>query len=102
LSIVTVESVKRDLRIIHDDDDVLLQELIDAAEKACINFLDSAALPEEVDSDSPSEPSVPSDILYGIRLIVRSMYEETDPARLMALRSAAESFWMPYREQLGV
>jgi len=92
LSIVTVESVKRDLRIIHDDDDVLLQELIDAAEQACLQFLNISELPGLV---SP-------DVACGIRLMVRSMYEETDPARLIALRSAAESFWMPYREQLGV
>lgn len=102
MSAVTVESVKRDLRIIHDDDDELLQELIDSAEKACVNFLDIGALPEDVDSDAPSEPAVPSDVLYGIRLMVRSMYEESDPDRLSALRAAAETFWMPYRGNLGV
>lgn len=101
MSAVTVDSVKRDLRIIHDDDDTLLQELIDAAERACLNFLDIDALPV-VDEEKSSEPVVEMDVQFGVRLLVRSMYEETDPARLSALRSAAETMWMPYRKGLGV
>ena len=92
MTYVSVQSVKRDLRIMHDADDVLLEELIDGAEQACLQFLNISELPGLV---SP-------DVACGIRLMVRSMYEETDPARLMALRSAAEVFWMPYRENLGV
>lgn len=96
MSGVTLESVKRDLRIIHDDDDVLLQELIDANTRACLNFLDFD------DEEASSETVLADDALYGIRLMVRAAYEETDPTRLAALRAAAESFWMPYRTGLGV
>lgn len=103
MSAVTVESVKRDLRIMHDADDALLQELINAGEQSCLRFLDVAELPAaEYDSETSSELVYAEDVLYGIRLIVRSMYEETDPTRLAALRTAAETLWMPYRAGLGV
>jgi hypothetical protein len=107
VSAVSIESVKRDLRIIHDDDDVLLQELIDSAERECLQFINAEYLPgleptsEEASSESV-DPVVDADVARAIRLIVRGGYEETDVTRLPAYRSAAESLLMPYREGLGV
>lgn len=106
MSAVSIESVKRDLRIIHNSDDVLLQELIDSAERECLQFLNIDALPGlEESSEVSSEtvyPVVEPDVARAIRLIVRGGYEETDITKLSAYRSAAESLLMPYREGLGV
>jgi len=104
MSAVSVESVKRDLRIIQNDDDDLLQELIDAAEKECLNFINAEYLPglEPNSEETSSELTIEPDAARGIRLIVRGAYEETDIMRVSAYRNAAESLWMPYREGLGV
>ena len=107
MSAVSIESVKRDLRIIHNSDDVLLQELIDSAERECLQFLNIDVLPGlEESSEVSSEPDVCNvvepDVARAIRLIVRGGYEETDITKLSAYRSAAESLLMPYREGLGV
>lgn len=104
MSAVSIESVKRDLRIIHDDDDVLLQELIDAAERECLQFINADYLPglEPNSEEASSELAIEPDAARAIRLIVRGGYEETDVTRLSAYRSAAESLLMPYRIGLGV
>jgi uncharacterized phage protein (predicted DNA packaging) len=104
MSEVSIESVKRDLRIIHDDDDTLLQELIDAAEKECLNFINAEYLPglEPNSEETSSELTIEPDAARGIRLIVRGGYEETDIMRMAAYRNCAEALWMPYREGLGV
>ena len=104
MSAVSIESVKRDLRIIQNDDDTLLQELIDAAELECLQFLNIDYLPglEPNSEETSSELVVFPDVARAIRLIVKGGYEETDVTKLSAYRSAAESLLMPYREGLGV
>jgi len=104
VSAVSIESVKRDLRIIHNDDDDLLQELIDAAERECLQFINAEYLPglEPNSEETSSELVIEPDAARAIRLIVRGGYEETDIIRISAYRSAAESLLMPYREGLGV
>lgn len=106
MSAVSIESVKRDLRIIHNSDDVLLQELIDSAERECLQFLNTEVLPGLEESSEVSSETVylvvEPDVARAIRLIVRGGYEETDITKLSAYRSAAESLLMPYREGLGV
>lgn len=111
MSQVTLEMVKADLRIIHDDDDLLLQSLIDSAEQECMRFLNRSQLPTlplEYPSDSSSE-EVPSDgdpvapdVVRGVICMVRADYDESDPAKRPQWRAAAESLWMPYRVGLGV
>lgn len=111
MSFVQLEDVKADLRIIHDDDDLLLQSLIDSAEQECMRFLNRSQLPtlpleypdecssEEVPSDG--DPVAP-DVVRGIVLMVRSDYDEVDPLKRPQWRAAAEALWMPYRTGLGV
>lgn len=111
MSEVTLEQVKADLRVIHDADDILLQELIDAAEQECCRFLNRQYLPTlplEYPGESSSE-EIPShadpiapDVARGVILIVRADYSETDPLKRAQWRQAAESLWMPYRTGLGV
>lgn len=103
MPLISLESVKRDLRVIHDDDDELIQELIESAEKECLNFLDIDVLPGlEESSEQSSEPVVETDVARAIRLLVRGYYEETDISKLSAYRSAAEALLMPYRQGLGL
>ena len=111
MSEVSLTQVKADLRIIHDADDALLQELIDSAEQECCRFLNREylpTLPAELPSESDSEeiPSsgdpVAPDVVRGIVLMVRADYTEVDPLKRPQWRQAAESLWMPYRTRLGV
>ena len=111
MSQVDLDLVKADLRIIHDEDDLLLQQLIDSAEQECLRFLNRSQLPTlplEYPADSSSEevPSeddpVAADVVRGICCMVRSDYDESDPEKRKGWRAAAESLWMPYRTGLGV
>lgn len=113
MSTVKIESVRAFLRVTHDSDDGLLQELIDGAEDEALHFLDRDLLPrrneaaiDECDSNQP-EPVSDSDDLapvvrQGILLIVQAGYEGVDAEEMQAVRRAAETKWMPYRNRLGV
>lgn len=113
MSKVTVEQVRRYLRITHFADDELLQDLIDQAESEAIAFLDRPVLPregeyevDECDSTSPVEISDSDDLAGSVRggiyLIVQAMYERKDEETLAAVRTAAAVKWFPYRNNLGV
>lgn len=104
MSTVSLEDVKRDLRVIHDEDDLLLQQLIDSAEQECLRFLgrDSLPAPGGDDVSSSEDASVAPDVARGIVLMVRADYEEVDPLKRPQWRAAAEQLWMPYRQGLGV
>lgn len=129
-SIVKLEHVKRYLRITHDDDDLLLQDLIEQAEDECCQFLNRRSLPRrketgEAELDSNTLPEWDSNLLDsnhhfpyreavsdsddlatpvrgGIYLIVQGMYEGKDPDELWTIRKAAEVKWQPYRTKIGV
>lgn len=117
MSAVTVEEIRAFLRIIHTDDDVLLQTLIDAAEDEAKRFLNrtqlatlpldypplydssSSEIPEDVpSSEDPIAPSVRIAVYY----LVQSKYEGTKPDDIPKIRAAAEALLMPYRTELGV
>lgn len=106
MSTVSLEDIKRDLRIIHDADDELLQQLIDSAEQECLWFLGRDSLPEldggEGAASSSCTAKVAPDVVRGIVLMVRADYEEVDPLKRPQWRAAAEQLWMPYRQGLGV
>lgn len=111
MSLITLEQIKADLRIIHDADDLLLQELLDSAEQECCRFLNRSYLPtlpleypcEDAPEIVPTEENPPSpDVVRGVILMVRADYSETDPLKRAQWRQAAESLWMPYRTGLGV
>lgn len=103
MSIITVATIKEDLRITQDDDDSLLQILLDAAEDEALQFLDMDQLPtitptSEITSESQLVPSVYSAVFF----LVRSKYDAADAVEIQGLRSCAETLLMPYREQLGI
>lgn len=112
MSIVTLESIKRDLRLTHDEDDVLLQDLIDASENEAMMFMNRTVLPGETSSDGVSyymtssdfDPVPPSaTVIYpAICLLVRAKYYEASPDQIADMTNAARSLLMPYRVCLGV
>lgn len=113
MSTVRVEQLKAYLRVSHDADDALLQELINGAESEALQFLDRPTLPrsgasvvDECDSNQP-EPISDSDDLdpvvrMGIYLIAQGMYEGKDATDMAAVRQAAVVKWFPFRNNLGV
>jgi uncharacterized phage protein (predicted DNA packaging) len=111
VSIVSLESLKRYLRVDHSHDDVLLQELLDAAESQALSFLNAdsfervrevfATYFESSSEASTSEPVLPPDIPAAIRLFVRAEYDAEDASAMANLKDLAEAKLFPYRMELG-
>ena len=114
--IVSLEQVKLDLRVTHDDDDRILQIYLDASLDEVKRFLNRDELPtlpvdypywdsdmpmDSEDVPSPDDPIVPS-IYSAVFLLVRAKYDATDPDEIAGLRKAAENILMPYRTEWGV
>jgi hypothetical protein len=115
-SFITLDQVKEDLRVTHENDDAILQIYLDAAVDEVKRFLNRDELPTLpvvypfLDSDYPmdseetpsaSDPIVPS-CYAAVFLLVRAKYDATDPEEVEGLRRAAESLLMPYRTNWGM
>ena len=96
MSQIDLETVKKALRVTHDEDDEFLQRLIDSSETECKRFLELDELP--LIEDISSEPPVQYDVVNGIILMVQADYDG-DPLMRDKLRAAAEALWMPYATQ---
>ena len=96
MSIITLATIKQDLRITHNSDDAILQIYLDAAEDEALRFLNSVELP--LDTNDELAPSV----YGGVFLLVRSKYDAENGDEIAKLRRCAETMLMPYREELGV
>jgi len=111
MSQVTVEEVKRYLRVTHASDDVLLQELIDAAEQEICRYLNRSELPtlpleypeEESSEEMPSsnDPVAP-DVRIAVITLVKAEYEGQTPEEIARYREAAINKAQPYRVGQGV
>jgi hypothetical protein len=106
---ITLEDIKRDLRLTHDQDDALLQILLDAAVDEACQFISRPALPgtvadsEESSSEYSSEIGpVPHSLYAAVFLLVRAKYDAATPDEIKRLRECAETLMMPYRIGLGV
>lgn len=101
---ISLDDIKRDLRVTHDDDDALLQTLLDASEREAVNYMDLAALPVVGggEASSESEPVVEPDVKVAVFLLVRSKYDAATAAEIEGLRKAAETLLTPYRVSWGV
>lgn len=111
MSVISLTSVKLDLRVDGTDDDALLQLHIDAAEDEAARFCGRDELPTlpydlPASSDSEDVPSTEDPVAPSVRaavfLLVRSKYDATSPDEIAGLRRAAESLLMPYRTGLGM
>lgn len=90
-----IDDVKKSLRVIHNDDDDLIQRLINSASLEYIQFTNT-----EVDSDQMEAP-ISEDAFQGIVLMVQAGYD-VEPDKRQLYRKAAETLWMPYRVNMGV
>lgn len=104
---MTLDDIKRDLRVTHDDDDAMLEVLIASAKDQALRFIDQDELPTiPVDSSSSSSSSIgsleyPGSIRTALILLVRCLYDPADAKEIEATRKAAETMLMPYRAGLG-
>mgnify|MGYP003600274054 CR=1 FL=1 len=90
MSVIALSLVKKDLRVVHTDDDELLQTLLDAAEDEALRFMNLTTL--------PASPSITSAVF----LLVRSKYDAEDADAIARLRDCVETLLMPYRIDLGM
>lgn len=86
---MTLDDIKRDLRVTHNDDDALLLTLLESAQDQARRFIGQNAL--------PSGASVKTATI----LLVRCLYDAADAKEIEATRKVAETMLMPYRIGLG-
>lgn len=96
---ISLEDIKRDLRVTHNEDDALLELLLDAAIDEAEQYLDVSELPTVADASS-SERIAPS-LYAAVFLLVRAKYDAATPAEIDGLRKCAETLMAPYRQHLG-
>lgn len=108
---ITLEDIKRDLRVTHNSDDPLLSLLLAAAIDEALRFMNRTELPtlpvdypsESSSEDVPSsEDPIAASVYAGVFLLVRAKYDAADGDEIARLRHCAESVLMPYRRGLGV
>lgn len=112
MSVIDLAKVKRYLRVFITADDLLLQDLLDAAEAEAMRFCDRTQLPtlpvdyppeldsssSEIPEDVPSsEDPIAADVFTAVCLLVKADYEATTPEEVAGYRLAAETKLMPYR-----
>jgi Phage gp6-like head-tail connector protein len=90
MSVTTLALAKADLRVIHADDDVLIQSFLDAAEDEACHFINCARLPSSFSAQA------------AVLLLVRAKYDAVKPEDIAKLRQCAETLLMPLRLDLGV
>lgn len=117
MSTVTLDEVKRVLRVIHAADDLLIQELIDQAEDEALRFLNRTRAPtlpvdsvpeydsssSEISEDMPSsEDPAAASFNRAVCILVQAAYEMPDPDKQARMRQNAEVVLYPYRTNIGV
>lgn len=113
MSVVTVAEFKAFARVIHTLDDVLILDLIEAAEAEALQYMDRQDLPRRGEDIPPDECdttlvidaiSEGSDLAPDVRLaicrLVQAAYEAT-VEEADKLRAAAMTSLAPHRHRLG-
>lgn len=102
---MTLDDIKRYLRVTHNEDDALLESLLESAKDEALKFIDRDELPTvEVASSSSSSIGAleyPGSIRTALILLVRCLYDPADAKEIEATRKEAETKLMPYRAGLG-
>jgi len=93
MSLIALSDAKSFLDVIHDSDDVKLQNLLESAEDEAAMFLNVANLDEWTE--------LPYSIYIGVLLLLQASYQAS-PDDMAKLRMAAETKLMPYRVEMGV
>ena len=107
---ITLSQVKADLRVIHDDDDALLQILLNASVDEALRYMNRDELPtlpyelpeEESSEEIPSsEDPIAASVYAAVFLMVRAKYEAMEASEIEGLRKCAETLLQPYRTEIG-
>lgn len=114
---ITLDQVKRDLRVTHDEDDELLQIHLEGSIDEALRYMGRTQLPtlpvdyppefnsssELISEDVPSseDPVAPS-ARNAVLLLVRSKYDAATPQEIQQLRQCAETLLAPYRVGWGI
>lgn len=100
---ITLDEAKGQVSIevdntVHDE---RLTRLLDAAEKAAINFLNIDSLADLEESPVSSPATIPEDVKSGILLFVEMEFDR-DEKNFELLQKRAEQLLWPYRQGLEV
>lgn len=111
MSEIDLEFVKARLHVVHDADDAMIQQLLDAAEDEAVRFLNRTYLPtlpvdyptseDEEDEPSSMDPVAPA-VVEAVCLLVMASYGAQTSAEMETLRNVAYAKMHPYRVGLGV
>ena len=93
MSVISLADAKAFIDVIHDSDDMKLQNLLEAAEDEAAMFLNVQSLTEWTE--------LPWAIYIGVMLLLQSNYQAS-PDDIPKLRMSAETKLMPYRVEMGV
>ena len=93
MSVISLTDAKAFLDVIHDSDDVKLQNLLESAEDEAAMFLNVGNLDEWTE--------LPYSIYIAVLLLLQANYQSS-PDDMEKLRMSAESKLMPYRVEMGV
>ncbi len=111
MSVIDLQVVKDRLRVVHDLDDSMLEQLLDGAEDEACRYLNRTQLPtlpqdwptSEGEEETPSsdDPVAPV-VVEGVCLLVKAGYDAPTGAEMEELRRVAFNMMHPYRIGLGV
>lgn len=93
--LVTLESAKFQLRVLHDREDAHIKLLIKAALKHIENFLDKPLVDVCIDD------ALPEDLQYAALLIIGDLYNNRESqvvGAIMTTNKTLENLMMPYRK----
>lgn len=93
MSIIALADAKSFLDVIHDSDDMKLQNLLESAEDEAAMFLNVGNLDEWTE--------LPYSIYIAVLLLLQANYQAS-PDDMAKLRMSAETKLMPYRVEMGV
>ncbi|AZR95103.1 hypothetical protein BBB39_16085 [Bordetella trematum] len=104
MSVISLETAKRFLDVIHNADDAKLQMLLDSAEDEAVQYMNRGLLEPIpavimvdgvlVDADPLTAP--PDSMVLGVMLLLQASYQAS-PDDIAKLRAAAEVKLAPHR-----
>lgn len=108
MSLITLEAVKLHLRVDHDDEDLMIQLYIDAAERSTSDYLERSIYQHAAALTSASDPTgivINAPIMAAILLQIGNLYanrEATANAATAELPLGVTHMLQPYRYGVGV
>lgn len=104
MSFIHLCDAKSFLYVIHSDDDIKLQLLLDGAEDESLKFMNreqfGSLTPADADFATEVE-NIPPSVRAGVYMLLQASYQ-SDPEDQQTLREVAETRLMPYRCSMGI